>query len=282
MKITILGSGGGEGYPATFCGCEHCNTARAVGGKSIRTLSQTLINDDLLIDYPNDSAEHARRHKLNFGNIENLLITHGHLDHFNPYEIYLRGDCYAHNLKYPEFNIYGSAPIKKLFDVVASAYGAPESILKTVNINEILAYETKKIGRYTVTALPAKHAPYLTPLNYIIECDGKTLIYFHDTGFPNTEVLDFIKGQERFRRVDCVMLDATMGVADNPDTSMHMSFEQNKRLAGLLKKLGIADDHTRFIANHITHNNAETHEKIEEIFAGTPIEVSYDGLVIEL
>ena len=27
MKIKILGSGGGEGYPATFCGCDHCNTA---------------------------------------------------------------------------------------------------------------------------------------------------------------------------------------------------------------------------------------------------------------
>jgi hypothetical protein len=27
---------------------------------------------------------------------------------------------------------------------------------------------------------------------------------------------------------------------------------------------------------------AETHEEIEKIFEGTPIEVSYDGMVIEL
>lgn len=95
-------------------------------------------------------------------------------------------------------------------------------------------------------------------------------------------VLDFIKGQERFRRVDCVMMDATMGVAEIEDAMHHMSFEQNKRLVELLKKLDIADDHTRFIANHITHNNAETHEKIEQIFEGTPIEVSYDGMEIDL
>ena len=60
------------------------------------------------------------------------------------------------------------------------------------------------------------------------------------------------------------------------------SEESDKRLAELLKKLDIADDHTRFIANHITHNKAETHEKIEEIFEGTGIEVSYDGKVIEV
>ena len=282
MKITILGSGGGEGYPATFCGCDHCNEARRVGGKSIRTLSQTLINDDLLIDYPHDSATHARTHGLNLGNIENLLVTHGHLDHFYPCEFFLRGGCYAHELKYPEFNIYGSAPVKEIFDSVAATYTANKSILETVKVNEILAYETKKIGRYTVTALPAKHAPHLTALNYIIECDGKTLIYFHDTGFPNVDVLDFIKGQERLRRVDCVMMDATMGVAEIEDTMHHMSFEQDKRLVELLKKLDIADGHTRFIANHITHNKAETHEKIEQIFEGTPIEVSYDGMKLEI
>ena len=72
MKIKILGSGGGEAYPATFCACEHCNAARRAGGKSIRTLSQTLINDDLLIDFPADTAEHARRFGLNLGDIAAL------------------------------------------------------------------------------------------------------------------------------------------------------------------------------------------------------------------
>ena len=50
MEIKILGSGGGEGYPALFCGCEHCNAARKAGGKSLRSLSQTLIDGKLLID----------------------------------------------------------------------------------------------------------------------------------------------------------------------------------------------------------------------------------------
>lgn len=34
MELKILGSGGGEGYPALFCECDHCKAARKAGGKS--------------------------------------------------------------------------------------------------------------------------------------------------------------------------------------------------------------------------------------------------------
>ena len=210
------------------------------------------------------------------------FLTHAHSDHLAPIDFSLRGGCYAHKLKYPEVNIYGSSVVSDVFRSVMSAYGRKmdDAILSTVHLNEILAYETKEIGNYRVTALPAKHAPGLIPLNYIIEQDGKTLFYFHDTGFPDISVLDFIKGRKF--RADCVMMDATMGVMQIDDTFKHMSFEQDKNLAVLLKKLGLAHDNTRFIANHITHNKAETHEKIEEIFEGTGIEVSFDGKVVEI
>ncbi len=75
MKLHILGSGGGEGYPALFCNCVRCNAARKVGGQSIRTLSQSLIDDQLLIDFPVDTPAHFRKNGLSMGNIENLLIT---------------------------------------------------------------------------------------------------------------------------------------------------------------------------------------------------------------
>ncbi len=281
MKIKILGSGGGEAFPATFCGCDHCIEARKAGGKSIRTLTQTLINDDLLIDFPADTAEHARRFGLNIGDVSDILITHTHSDHFVPQPIYCRGSVYAHKLKFPELNIYGSSDVARVWETVESAYNCNPSIKASIHVNEICAYETRKVGNYTVTALPAKHAMNkLIALNYIVQQGEKTLIYFHDTGYPEMAVLDFIKG--RGFRADCVMLDATMGYGDNPDSSGHMSFEQDKRLANALKKLGIADENTVFVANHITHNQAETHDKIEEIFKGSGIIVSFDGLELEI
>ncbi|MBQ8880342.1 MAG: hypothetical protein IJY69_05855 [Clostridia bacterium] len=281
MKITILGSGGGEGFPAAFCSCDHCNMVRRAGGKSLRTLSQTLINDDLMIDLPPDSAWHSVRFGVNFGDIADFLITHTHSDHFDTYLLRHHGMWYAHNMKYPNINVYGSSDVRFVFDKVAEAYGGVNSaIAESVHIKEISAYETRAVGKYSVTALPAKHAPKLVALNYVIKENGKVLVYFHDTGFPEQEILDFIK--KNFGRVDCVMMDATMGTANTPDTANHMCFDQDKRLAVLLCEMGIADEKTVLVVNHFTHNNAETHDRIEEIFAGTGIIPAYDGMVIEI
>ena len=280
MKITILGSGGGEGYPALFCSCDHCETARRVGGKSMRTLHQTLINDDLLIDLPSDTARHFHTIGRSLGDIPNILVTHVHSDHFQPYWFNYRGSVYAHNMKYDRVGLYGSSDVLRIFDKCTEAYPIGHAVRETIDIVELTPFVSATIGRYKVTPLPAKHAKNLKPYNYIIEEGGKTLVYLHDTGYPNDEVLAFLT--ENYKGVDAVMLDATMGVMECSDEAGHMSFWQDKRLAVDLCERGIADSHTQFVANHITHNQAETHETIEEIFRDTDIKVAYDGMILEL
>ena len=52
MKIKFLGTAAAEAYPAMFCDCENCKKAESLGGKNIRTRSQALIENDMLIDFP--------------------------------------------------------------------------------------------------------------------------------------------------------------------------------------------------------------------------------------
>lgn len=54
MKIQYLGTAA-EGLPALFCECETCKHAAFLGGRNIRTRSQAIIDDALLIDYPADT-----------------------------------------------------------------------------------------------------------------------------------------------------------------------------------------------------------------------------------
>ena len=61
-----------------------------------------------------------------------------------------------------------------------------------------------------------------------------------------------------------------------------MCFEENKILKQELLKRGLAKESTCFVVTHFTHNQAETHEKIEEIFAGSGIDVAYDGYEMEI
>ena len=58
MKITFLGTAAAEAMPATFCNCKYCIEARRLGGKNIRTRSQSIIDGKLLIDLPADTYYH--------------------------------------------------------------------------------------------------------------------------------------------------------------------------------------------------------------------------------
>ena len=90
MKITFLGTAAAEGFPAIFCNCEYCNEARRLGGKNIRTRSQALIDDELLIDFPADTYSHFLKHGIRGDEIKYLIITHGHSDHLYPADFEMR------------------------------------------------------------------------------------------------------------------------------------------------------------------------------------------------
>ena len=50
MKLTYLGTAAAEGWPAAFCNCDGCRAARRLGGRNIRTRSQALVDDALLLE----------------------------------------------------------------------------------------------------------------------------------------------------------------------------------------------------------------------------------------
>ena len=61
MKIKLLGTAACEGIPAMYCNCGVCMNSRKLGGKNLRARTQTLINDDLLIDFNNDTYLNGQR-----------------------------------------------------------------------------------------------------------------------------------------------------------------------------------------------------------------------------
>lgn len=51
MKINYLGTGAAERIPGIFCNCKLCKYAREKKGREIRTQTQLIIDDVLLIDF---------------------------------------------------------------------------------------------------------------------------------------------------------------------------------------------------------------------------------------
>ena len=268
MKITYLGTAAAEGFPAVFCNCSFCNEARRLGGKNIRTRSQSLINGDLLIDFPADSYWHFITNGVEADKLENLLITHNHSDHFYPRDLFTRRPPYARNARVETLHIYCPASVK---DSLAE-------LPKNVDFTVLEPFSTVKIGAYEVTALPARHMLESDALFYIIKGE-KTLLYAHDTGYFYDEVLSYF--EEKKIKFDMISLDCTNVDDSIPDNATHMGFENIERLTKKLYEIGAIDDNTVKFVNHFSHNGNPIHEIIEKKAKERGFSASYDGLSVE-
>ena len=76
-------------------------------------------------------------------------------------------------------------------------------------------------SEHHITTLPAVHSAVNGKM-YLIERDGKSLLYLHDTGFPPEEALELIR-KHATRPVDLVSMDCTFGPNPlPPGYSSHM------------------------------------------------------------
>lgn len=271
MRITYLGTAAAEGFPAVFCNCEYCRQARKTGGKNIRTRSQALVNDNLLIDFPADTYSHFLRNEIEGDKLRYLLVTHSHTDHFYPYDLEMRQGCYAHNMRAQTLEMFCGEGVKRRF---------LEMGRKTENIvlNLINPYEKIEFGEYTVYPLPAKHYDGDGALFYIIQAD-KTVLYAHDTGYFYEEVFDFI--EEKEFKFDLVSYDCTNVDIHISDDGTHMGIENIVRVDERLANIGATHENTVKVINHFSHNACPLHDVLENRVKDLGYLVSYDGMVLD-
>ena len=269
MKLTYLGTAAAEGFPALFCNCEHCNEARRLGGKNVRTRSQSMINGDMLIDFPPDTYHHILQNGIRGDQIKYLLITHVHPDHFYIRDFYIRGGAYARNMTVPVLQVFCPSTV----------YNAFENIPRNVEITTLTAYQTVEIGEYKVTPLPARHAYGTEAFIYIIQSD-KTLLYGHDTGYFHDEVFSYI--EEQGIVFDMVSLDCTNVDIPIADDGAHMGFDNIGRVLERLSNIGAINSSTIRYVNHFSHNGRPIHNVMEERAAELGCLVSYDGCEVNI
>lgn len=270
MKLTYLGTAAAEGFPAVFCNCKFCREARRLGNKNIRTRSQAIVDDTLLIDLPADTYHHFLVNGIEGDKIENLLVTHSHGDHFYPTELSMRHGAYAHAMRAKSLGIYcGEGVWTRL-----SQQPAPN-----LSISRISPFESVQVGDYKVTALPARHAPGDGALFYIIE-GGRRLLYAHDTGYFYEEVFEFFEKQRIC--FDLVSLDCTNVDIPVSDEGHHMGIDNLERLCARLGSIGAIDAHTTVVINHFSHNANPLQHVLEARVADKGWLVSYDGMSIEV
>lgn len=278
MKIKYLGTAAAEAIPAVFCHCKVCEEARRLKGKNLRARTQALINDDMLVDLCPDTYLNSVRFEVDLSKIKHILITHTHSDHFLPYELEFRND--AENLATESVTVYGTKAVGEAMKRMIKEH-------KGVYFKELELFTPTVIGDYTVTALKAEHmiGSTETPVIYIIEHGGKSLLYCTDTGMlegkcilpeVDMEYLKTLKKPFDFIGFDCtyakVPLDTYHG---------HLSLADDAMLWQKFKEIGVATDKTIVYATHFSHWNMLMHDEMQALGDKYGIKIAYDGVEIE-
>lgn len=272
MKIKFLGTAAYEGVPSLFCHCRVCRLSRERGGRNLRSRSQAIVNDELLIDFNADTVWHYQRYGFDWEKICGCLITHSHSDHLYPEDIEMAARGYTHEHRSVQFYAAesGYRKIKEITDKTEG--GAAVTLIKA---GERFGVANK----YSVLPLRANHDGSTSPVFYSIACGTKRMLYAHDTGVFPDESWELLKKEGRF---DLISLDCTGCLALGGDwVDGHMSFGTNLKIAERMKREGMIDGKTIVVLNHFSHNGGQTYDEMRGAAEKSGFIVSYDGLEIE-
>ncbi len=273
MKLKYLGTAAAEGYPAIFCQCENCKKALKEKGKNIRSRSQAIIDDRLLIDFPCDTYYHCLINGIDLCDIHHCLITHVHKDHLYPVE-FLNLNGFSHPSPDYKLNLYGSEDVEKILADL------PAGVYNHLNFVKINPFEPFKIEKYTVTALPAYHAtdnPYI----YSVSDGEKTLLYAHDTDIFPEKTWEYITDNKM--HFDLVSMDCTEGAYEDLSYRGHMCLGRNITCRQRLADGKNIDENTKTVLNHFSHNGLyANYSDFAPIAAENGFETSFDGMEITI
>ena len=279
MKIQYLGTAAAERIPAMFCACDTCKRAMKAGGRNIMTRAQMLINDDLLVDFSGDTHSNFLKIGKTLCDVEYLLITHAHEDHFTFEDFFSRFKGIAYNTKAEKLKVYLSDVSYDIMMRGVKARGVSEKhLFERFEFITVKPYTEFSVGAYTVTVLPACHASENEALLFLIETDGKTLFYGNDTGYFPEEIDDFLA--ERGKKIDLLSLDCTKCDTEFKYNT-HMSMSEGRRVADRFLKKGLLKEDTLLYYTHFSHNGGMIYDDMKELAKQKyGFEVAYDGLTV--
>lgn len=275
MKIKFLGTAAAEGIPALFCRCRVCRNALAVRGKEVKTRSQAILDDKILIDFPADTYMHMLWHNVDLTVVRTLIVTHNHMDHYHERDFWCRLPGIANEIGEEPLTVYATAPAIAQGHAYMDKHLTDNERIRFIEIAPFVPFEAEG---YRFIALKANHDPGAGAVFYIIEKDGKSILYANDTGLFPQESVDFLATYGK--RFDFVSLDCTGMLLPNWRNG-HMGLDTNAEMYKKLTEMGLCDEKTVAYVNHFSHNGGATHEELVVAAAEHGFGVTYDGCEVE-
>lgn len=231
-------------------------------GEFFRRCTSVMINDDLLLDFNDDTVDFIEATGCDVGKVENILVTHTHGDH------------------------YSNAAVNKYFEkntVVRFEKGAEERIGELAAEKKAISlFEETTVGKYTVVALPANHSVQNSPeqpVHYVIS-DGEKCIFW---GCDGAWLLNRTRHEAAKYKYDLVVFDGTL----NDNRGDYRIFEHNNltmvvEMSEAFKSLGLMKPNSKTMISHMSKYSQYPHDELERYLMPYGIVPAYDGLRTEI
>jgi len=275
MKIKFLGTAAAEAVPAPFCECDVCEYAREHRGRNIRTRAQAVVDEKILIDFGPDTVIHSINEDIKLCKLSACIITHPHMDHLFPGDLFCRVGGVAHMKEEKPFVMYG---MKESIDTLYTGEFTQVLVEQgRLIVNEITPFVPFEVDGYKITALKADHSTK-EPVIYMIEKDNKAMLYAHDTGLFPDETYEYLRDIDTV--FDFVSYDCT-NVLLEWDNRGHMGLTGNVIVRDELLKMGRVNEKTKHIVNHFSHNGLAGYDDFVPIAEEKGFIVAFDGMETE-
>jgi phosphoribosyl 1,2-cyclic phosphate phosphodiesterase len=209
------------------------------------------------------------------------LLTHEHADHLDTFNFSARLDACGPSGT-PLLDFYATAGALGVAAARLDPRLPPNGLLDPavadrlrVTSHPVPPFDSFDVGSYRVRSFLANHGSgEIVPLVYIVERDGRRILYCTDTGpLPEEtwQALAKLPGP-----LHVVAMDHTFGL--NPTTPGHLNLEQFVEQLARMRRTGIIADNARIFAHHLGHHSNPSHPELVEHVARHGYEVAFDGL----
>ena len=258
VRVELLGTGSGDGWPNPWCGCDSCAWART----EPRHQTSALVDGSLLVD-----AGTALHGGVSLRGVRTVLFTHAHPDHADPQLLLWRQAAMA-----------AGAPVAPL--EIAGPPAALDLCRHWVDPAEPVTWTPLRAGDkadlasgHAVEALAANHWAGFDgvgpALLYVL--DGRVLIGW-DTAAPLPPAC-------RSQKFDLVLLDCNDG--DRPASDHHHTLADFASTVDDLRAYGAVGPGTRVVAVSLGHANPPGPD-LRRRLAACHAEPGHDGQTIHL
>ncbi len=243
MKLLFLGTGGSDWNGPDERG-------------EYRRHASALLDNSLLIDVTQSVLDMIPDPAA----VTDVFFTHSHNDHFDPVALKALAPCrvYAH---------------ESWADVLAG---------EGLDVIPLQIDEPVQAAGFTVIPMPANHyadRENETTLHYLIEKEGKRVLYATDGGWLTTRENQIIGT----KTLDAIVFDATVGDGYSDDFQIfhHNSVDMIRLMRASLVKTGRLKESSPIYLTHLSRvlhgTQAELNQTIER-----PLIVCYDGMSADI